>query len=1513
MNVIYEETIQGYRLSSQQKRLWLLQQAVDSLAFRAQCAILIEGRLDVAVLTEALKRLIARHHILRTTFHCYHGMTIPVQVITDGRMRLDGEYEFRCLSREEETAVVRETMRKARQIAVDYESGPALRWSFLHLSESRKALIITLPGLWIDSIGLRNLLRCLSETYEALRCNKVPAGESLQYITESEWQNDLFESEDFEPGRSYWLRQYRANANAFQLPFDKQAGKEFRPECLVKVIDLIRSSRIEDVAECHGTRLSTFLLACWQLLLGRLSGQGEIVIGVSCDRRADEESEGMLGPFAKYLPIWSQWNELGKFSDLLDRLNESVCEAQDWQEWFDWSEFEGDVGETAGMKFFPLCFDYQEETDSYRSGEVTFSIFEQYVCIDRFELKLSCVVTKDGIKAEIHYNSAIFEMAEVERIGRYYEALLESAIRNVDGVIGELDILTPDDLRQLILDFNDTRSETLHDATVQELFEEQVARTPDTIAAVFEAKSLTYAELNRRANRLAHYLSKEGVTTESVVAICFERSQEMLVSVLGVIKAGAAYAPMDPSHPIDRLAFVLQDSRASILLTQENLSDLFLDQEVKKICLDSDRGTICHEIEENINGGTVAKNAAYVIYTSGSTGYPKGVMVEHHSLINLLAALRRAVYAKHSEQTLLISLNAPLTFDASLQQIVRLMCGDTLHIVPQETRLDGKSLLSYLITHRIDIFDCTPSQLAVLLEAGLLQTDVFALQAILVAGEAIDGNMWNDLSRSSGPTFYNIYGPTECTVDATSYCLNGESDGPSIGYPLANYQIHVLDSQLRLEPIGVRGEFYIGGAGLARCYLNQPLLTAERFIPNPFSSIPGERLYKTGDTGRRMPDGNLEYIGRIDNQIKIRGYRVELGEVESVLNQHPAVQQAVVIAQKDGSVVSRLLAFIVPSDKRPGLEIELMNYAQARLPEYMLPSMWVLLDFMPLTPNGKIDRNALHVPEVWEAERATKLEAPKTQTEELVAGLWSNLLGLKQVGRFDNFFSLGGHSLLAAQVITRVREAFQVNLPLRSVFESPTVADFAAMVALAMEEAILGAPPMQPAPPNKFYPLSYEQLQIWLREQTMPAGSGSYISGSLRQEEGKYNLVSLEQSMAEIVRRHEALRTTFPIIEGQPVQWIGPAKPMRLPVADLSNLSEREKKAEFRRWALSNIQRPFDLATGPLIRARLINLSDKQQVLHYTIHHIIADIWSMDIINRELAEFFGIYSQGLASPLDELTLKYVDYAVWQREHLTSGALQKHLQYWKQQLAGVPTVLSLPTDRPRSQIQTYRGAWQHLLISRNIADQLSALSSQEGVTMFMALLAVFQTLLCRYSGQSDICVGSPMTFRERREMEGVIGYFTNIVALRAQLEGNPSFRELLKQIREVTLKAYTYQDLPYVKLLDEVKPGQDGSREPLFHVWFNFIRKSKLSPSDFEYATGLLDVEERENNTASFDLTMVITELSPGLKVALEYNKDLFEPSRIRNMLCQFQSLIERMIAYPDERILDFVLPTHNIA
>ncbi|MEG4572782.1 amino acid adenylation domain-containing protein [Microcoleus sp. N3A4] len=1179
------------------------------------------------------------------------------------------------------------------------------------------------------------------------------------------------------------------------------------------------------------------------------------------------------------------------------------------------------------------------------------------------------------------------------------------------------------------------------DTCIHQLFEFQVERSPDAIAVIFEGKQLTYQELNTQANQLANYLKTLGIGPEVLVAACVERSLEMVVGLLGILKAGGAYVPLDPNYPQNRLAFMLEHSQTPVLLTQQHLVESLPEHQAQIICLDGNSKTLDRFSKENPDSEVTPDNLAYVIYTSGSTGQPKGVAIEHRGAVNTLLDINQRFEVEAGDRVLALS---SLSFDLSVYDIFGLLAAGGTVVIPKVSATpDPADWVEAIARSQVTIWNSAPALMQMLVDYAAAHSNTLSssLRLVLLSGDWIPLTLPDQikalveselnqplpnppLSKGRGldrtelasavgePSTLAVIGlggATEASIWSILYPI--ETVDPAwksipYGRSMTNQKFYVLNEAMEPCNEGEVGELYIGGIGLARCYWRDEEKTSKRFITHPHT---GDRLYCTGDLGRYLPDGNIEFQGRIDHQVKIRGFRIELGEIEAVLGQHPDVQIAVVTAQEDVPGQKRLIAYLVskvtaertpfnseclaefdgdrsvklqtedisvggigvvgvpdncstsqrvrlrlmlPGDaeercfegtvawcqgNQAGIELsltpteeaviqqsidylletqgflkflqrtaagKLRNFLKDKLPDYMVPSSFVFLKTLPLTPNGKIDRQKLLAPAVKISEVGQDYVAPQTPVEEVVAGIWAEVLGLERVGIRDKFLELGGHSLLVTQIATRMRDTFQVELPLRTLFESVTVADLAHNLEIASHKApIPQAPPILPISRDRDLPLSFSQQQLWFLCQLAP-DTPFYNEPITIRLPGSVNVAALERSISEIIKRHEILRTTFGIANGQPVMVIQDAFNFALPVVNLEELPETERESEALRLATLEAKQPFDLAQGPLVRGTLMQLGEADYRLFLTIHHIVIDAVSLyGLFLKELGTLYTTFSLGLPSPLSELPIQFADFAYWQRQWLQGEVLENQLRYWKQQLADLPT-LQLPTDRSRSPIQSFRGARQCVALPQTLSEAIASLSQKEGVTLYMTLLAAFKTLLYRYTGQTDIVVGTVTAGRNQSEIHQLIGCFINTLVLRTDLKDNPTFQQLLERVREVTLGAFAYQDLPFEKLVETLHPERNLGQNPLFQV--AFVLQPPMSGMDSMLNWSQLDID---TETAKFDLTLELQETSEGIVGRFEYSTDLFDADSIKRMVGHFQTLLEGIVTNPEQKIAELPLLT----
>ena len=1041
-------TVEGFRLSPQQRHLWQLQQ--HTAAYPAHCVVRVEGELDEVALREAAALTVGRYEILRTRFRRPHGILWPVQIVAAVSRPLWQSIDLCGLPAPRRAGLVEEFAAWELRGINDLEHGPTVRFLLLRIAPSEHLLVVSLPALCADDATLDNLIESLGRAYESHLTGEPVGDEPLPYAQFSEWQNGLLEDAEDAEGREFWERQDLSAASAAALPYadDARRARGFEVKSLAAAVHPDVRDGLAALAARWGVAFESLLHACWQTLLWRLTGREEIVTGQVFDGRDYEVLEGACGLFARWLPVRCRFSGRRRLADAAAELEASARAAAQWQEYFarprDVAADETDARGDAHTPLFRFGFQFERRRAPLRFAGLTLSVAARHHYTERFDLRLRCVSAVDTLAAEFDYDPSLFGASDVRRLAEEFVTLLASAVGSPEAPLSELEIVGVEERDLLLSGWNDTVAASPSEESLAALFEEQAARTPLRPAVVAGDISLTYAELNARANQLAHHLRARGVGAESRVGMLLERSAEMVVALLAVLKAGGCYVPLDPRYPGERIAFMLEDAGASVLLTQSSLAETLPAGQAGIVRLDAEWPAVAGLSAEN-PPPTPAADLAYVIYTSGSTGKPKGVMIEHGSVINLWGALSRAIYGRH-EAPLNVSLNAPLAFDASVKQLVQLLSGHTLHVIPDELRLDAAGLLDYAERRRLHVLDCTPAQLRLLLAAGLADRPGLELKAVLVGGEAIDAPTWETLARQASPDFYNVYGPTECTVDATACEVRAAGARPVIGRPLTNVRTYLLDARLQPAPVGVAGELYVGGSGVARGYLNRPGLTAERFVPDPFSREPGARLYRTGDRARHLTSGEIDFLGRVDQQVKVHGFRIELGEIEARLRAHDSVREAVVVARADAADDPRLVAYFVPAQSPAPAAATLRQFLRLALPEYMVPGAFVELEALPLTRHGKVDRQALPAPEAARAASESYV-APRNELEEKIARIWAEVLGVERVGVDDNFFDLGGHSLLVVQVHSRLREAFGVEVSIVELFKNPTVGSLAQFFA----------------------------------------------------------------------------------------------------------------------------------------------------------------------------------------------------------------------------------------------------------------------------------------------------------------------------------------------------------------------------------------------------------------------------------------------------------------------------------
>ncbi|HEX4494362.1 MAG TPA: non-ribosomal peptide synthase/polyketide synthase [Thermoanaerobaculia bacterium] len=1510
-------------LSFAQERLWFLDQFESTgSAYNIPLTIRLRGALDPSILQRSLAAILSRHEVLRTSFTSAGGRA--VQVIAPEADPGLVQVDLRALTAERREGEVRRLARDEARRPFDLSRLPLLRFVLLSLADEEHVALFTLHHVIADLWSMGIFLGELTAQYGALSQGLHATLPELpvQYADYASWQRSWLVGEVLESELAYWRRRLAGAPAVLELPTDRprpavqsfQGGR--RGELLAP--ELLHG--FQAISRENGATLFMTLLAAIGTLLSRYSAQDDVVLGTPVANRDRLEVEGLIGFFLNTLALRIDLTGDLSFAELLRRVRRATLEDFAHQD----LPFEMLVDELVtgrDLATSPLFQVMVVVQNAAPPAPVLPGIglerMETDVATAKFDLTFSFIEGPAGLLAAVDYSADLFEAATIDRLLGHLGTLFAGIAAGPESPLSDLPLLTAREREQALVAWNRTQGPAAAGSGLLERIEEQVERTPDAVAVDFGGERLSYRELNAWANRLAHRLTRLGVRPGGIVAICAERSVEMVVAVLATLKAGAAYTPVDPAYPADRQAFMLADSGASALLTQERLAATLPGFAGANLNLDADRGDLAAESDANPPRLAGGDDLAYVIYTSGSTGRPKGVAMIRRALSNLLDWQERISSLRGPVRTVQL---ASLSFDVSFQEIFSTWrSGGTLHLITEEQRRDATALLDLLVTAGIERLFLPFVALRNLAEvAESRRTLPASLREVITAGEQLQVTAqiaaW--FERLPDCRLHNQYGPSETHV-ATGHVLSGPPPQwpvlPPIGVPISNTRAHILDRQGHPAPVGVPGELYLGGACLARGYVDRPGMTAEKFVPDPFAALWGEagaRLYRTGDLARYRPDGEIDFLGRIDQQVKVRGFRIELGEIEAVLAAHEDVAQAAVVARPDPSGAQRLIAYVVPAAEAPA-PARLRAFLESRLPEHMVPSLFLTLEALPLTPSGKLDRRSLPSPDASRLQGEIEYVAPRTPMEELVADLWLPLLGVDRVGAQDDFFTLGGHSLLATQLVSRLREAFGVELPLRRVFERSTLAALAAEIEGRVGGAGgFEAPPLRPMPRQGDILLSFAQERLWFIDQLQP-GSPAYNMPAAVRLGGALDVTAFRRGLQEIADRHEALRTTFLGQGGRPLQRIAAEMRLDVPVVDLRSLPSAEREAAVRRLATEEARRPFDLATGPLLRATLLRsltaAGEEEHVVLLTMHHIISDGWSIGVLIREITALYGAFVTGEPSPLPRLPIQYADYAQWQRGWLAGDVLADQLAYWRRRLGGAPPLLELPIDRPRPAVQRLRGGQHRWMLPAALSTEFKTLCRGAKGTLFMGLLSTFQILLQRHTASDDLIVGTPVAGRDRLETEGLIGLFLNSLALRTSLAGNPDFRGLLARTRETTLEAFAHQDLPFEKIVEELAPERNLSYSPLFQVML-VLQNTPAESLEMPGLT-LAPVSLEEGSTAKFDLNLAVNETPQGLAGVLGYNADLFEAATIARMLGHFQTLIAGITAEPGRPISDLPLLT----
>jgi amino acid adenylation domain-containing protein/non-ribosomal peptide synthase protein (TIGR01720 family) len=1492
------------RLAPAQQRMHLAWQ-LDPLgsAYNICGALRLRGELDVTALEHALDALAARHSALRTHFPLLEG-TAYQHIAPPG-----GRVDFRLEAHEADGG---DWLRAQAAMPFDLERGPLFRVRLLELRAQAYVLAATLHHSIADGASMNVLLAELAELYAARAAQRAPELEPLpvDFVDYAAWQAARLDAGEGERQLRYWREQLATSPPLLVLASDRPrpVRQSFRGATQHFELPPALADSVRALARRHDASAFAVLHAAYVLLLSAHGAEQDVCVGVLAANRVRLEAQGLIGPCVNTLALRSRLRPSETFEELLSRTQRAVVGAQMNQE----LPFEQLVEALAPERsaahhpLFQAMHNHQQRQvkalAAWPGLEVELLHVEHAVA--RFDLSLNTLEDEAGqLSASLVYATDLFDAARILRFAEHYCRLLQAVVERPGCPLGTLDWLPPAERAQIERSSLPERAPLSSEPGLlaPRAFFVSARRQPDARALVYGDCSLSYAALARRVCLLARELSARGAGPDVVVGVAVPRSLEQVISVLAVFAAGAAYLPLDPENPAARLAYLIQDSGARIVIVNGAVGGALLDVpgltllELQQIGLNStaldERASPEGSLAELAGLSALrAQHLAYVMYTSGSTGRPKAVANTHGALRERLAWMQQE-YGLTSRETLLHK--TPATFDVAIWEVLwPMLAGATLAIAAPGDQRDPRELARLTQRHQVSTLHFVPSLLREVLALPEL-SECSSLRRLFSGGEALGADLRERVfERLPGVRLDNRYGPTEALINVSHWtCQPGQTGPVPIGRPLPGNELRILDPSLRQAPLGVPGELYIGGTALARGYVGAPGLTAERFVPDPFSATPGQRLYRSGDFARFGRDGAIEYLGRKDDQVKIRGVRVELGELEAALRELPGVQAAAAAVQAGPGGLSQLLGYVVLDATHAGESLEAL-LAQ-RLPSALLPSVLVRCASLPLLDSGKLDRKALPAVEAQQSA----FSPPESALEWRLAELWAEVLQVERVGRGEDFFALGGHSLLATRVVARVRQAFELDLPLRELFEAPELGAFARRVQARLDAgrgAYVSAIPVQDR--ARPLPLSPSQERMWFAWRLDPDSAAYNVAGAVELT-GELDVAALSRALQTLIERHEALRTTFPDQAGAPLQHIAEGASVALEQVDLSGLPEAERELEWPRLARQDAHRPFDLHAGPLFRAKLLCLTPRRHVVLVTLHHIIAEGWGMDVFAREWTALYAAYRSGAASALPPLSVQYADYAAWQRQWLGSAECERQIEYWKRTLGTEHPVLDLPSDRPRPALQSFRGDYHRFVLDAELSRRVREACVQHGVTLPMLMLAAFSAFIYRYTGQSDVRVGVPIAGRTRPELEALIGAFLNIQVLRCQISSKLTGRELMARVKRASIDAQSHQDVPFQHVVDAVHPERSAAHLPLFQVMCNVQRWGFQQTRD---VAGLrLEFLPNDARAAKCDLSLDVSEVQERLECAFVYSTDLFDASSVERLARHWVSLLESLLDRPD--------------
>ncbi|MBO9649421.1 MAG: amino acid adenylation domain-containing protein [Variovorax sp.] len=1495
-------------LSFAQEGLWFLDLlAAGSAAYNLHSVTRLQGPLDAGRLEQALRGLIARHASLRTSFHATgQGPVQRVMPVAEAQERFQLA-RFDAPEADDPDAALEARIAANVAKPFDLSLAPLVRAELWRIAPEHHVLVLAIHHIVADGWSMSIINRELGHLYAGSDVAPTPAEPEFTFCDHARWQRERFELGEMGPALDYWRNKLHG-LQTLHLPTDRphprQAGSAGRT--LAFTIDSELTAAARAFATRHGATLFMALLAAFQTLLMRYTGQNDVVVGVPLAGRDDPRVRDLVGFFVNTLVLRADLGGEPSFVELIQRSREATLEALTHQA----MPFDRLVGELSPVRdasrnpLYQVAFALENfehrvlQLEGLRSERLR--VHSQGA---KFDLSLTVIEAGASLEAEIEYRTDLFDAESIKRMAAHFRQLLAAMESEPERPVSRLPMLDETERQRLLIEWNDTARPLDNDRPVHAHVRDQALRAPQAIALRFGEETMSYGQLDALSQQLARVLRGKGVGPHAVVGLCMKRGFGLVVGLLAILKAGGVLLPLDPEHPPDRLRVMLADAAPVLVLTQSSIGDALQQLDalptLQILEVQVDGREMPGEPLPALDELSRPEHLAYLIYTSGSTGTPKAAQLTHRGLCNHVLWMNDALRLTPEDRVLQ---KTSISFDASLWEFLStLSSGAELVLAQADAHRDMPLLAETIRGCGITVAQFVPSEMRVILDEPAMHRRT-RLRYVLSGGEALDTALARTFrTRLPGVTLGNFYGPSEAAVDSAWYELGDrlpERRFVPIGRPIANVQLYVLDAWLQPQPINVAGELYVGGVGVGRGYLNRPEQSAESFVPNPFR--PGERMYRTGDSARWLNGGVVEYIGRNDHQVKLRGFRIELGEIEAGILACAGVRSAAVLLREDLPGHKELVAYVVGDADVDALRSGL----KARLPDYMIPAAFVFLPALPQLPNGKLDRRALPHPDA-DALISNRI-GPRSPIESVLLETWQAVLGRSGFGVRNNFFELGGHSLLATQIVSRINATFKIDLPVRSLFEHPTIEALAQVVGRLLAHSPDGetAASSPIAVVSRAQPalVSFSQRRMWALHEMDPQGAAYNMREALRLR-GPLRHDVLRRALDELVARHEAFRTTFELADAEPMAVVGPTRAANLIEVDARAWPEPTREAQLEREARHIAAQPFDLAAGPLHRFVLIQLGEQDHALVLVMHHIIGDAWSWGILLRELQALYRAGAQGKAPPPPPArAIEFIDYANWQRRHIDDEVLRPQLRYWLRQLAGM-RALDLPTDTSAVQRLTSKGARVRQAFSTEWFAQIQRFSGQQGMSSFMTLLAAFQWLLSRYCGQDDIAVGTPIAGRTRVEAEDLVGSLINTLVLRCVVQPEQSFRALLRQVRETCLSAFTHQEVPLDDLVGYLREHGQGGRVPEVRVMFNVLN----TPVPALVLEGLeLDYMPLGLGATQFDLALTIDTESEHT-LSLTYSTELFTAANAQALLDNYLCVLQRLIREPDRPMRELAL------